>query len=75
MLFKRIKEGVDRRLRKEQIFLLRNILEQAREWRSGLYIHFVDFEKALWNIMRRYGMPNKTVRVIADMYKGRSPLP
>jgi len=78
MLLERIKEGVDRRLRKEDIFILRNISEQASEWRSGLYIHFVDFEKAfdsvyresLWNIMRSYGIPNKTVRVIAVMYKG-----
>jgi len=29
----------------EQIFILRNILEQANEWRAGLYVHFVDFEK------------------------------
>ena len=42
----------------EQIFILRNILEQANEWRVhvGLYIHFVDFEKAFDSIHRAYGI-------------------
>ena len=55
MLLERIRKGVDKKLRKEQagfrpkrskneqIFILRNILEQANEWREGLYAHFVDF--------------------------------
>ena len=80
MLLERIKRGVDKKLRKEQagfrskksttehIFILRNILEQANEWRVGPYVHFVDFEKAfdsvhresLWNIMKSYGIPHKT---------------
>ena len=42
-----------------------------------MYTHFVDFEKAfdsvhresLWNIMRSYGIPDKMVRVIADIYR------
>ena len=88
MLLERIKKGVDKKLRKkqagfqpnrsttEQIFSLRNILEQANECRAGLYAHFLDFEKAfnsvhresLWNIMRSYGIPDKMVRVIADIY-------
>lgn len=90
MLLERIKRGVDKELRKEQagfrskkstteqIFILRNILEQANEWRVGLYVHFVDFEKAfdsvhresLWNIMKSYGIPHKMVRVIAGIYQG-----
>ena len=45
---------------------------------EGLYIHFEDFGKAfysvhqesLWNIIRCYGIPNKVVRVTADMYEG-----
>ena len=53
MMLERIKIGIDKKLRKEQagfrlkrstteqIFMLRNILEQANEWRAGLYIHFV----------------------------------
>ncbi|KAL9959458.1 hypothetical protein ACROYT_G032784 [Oculina patagonica] len=90
MLLERIKRGVDKKLRKEQagfrskrsttepIFILRNILEQTNEWRTGLYVHFVDFEKAfdsvhresLWNIMKSYGIPRKMVRVIAGIYQG-----
>ena len=89
MMLERIKIGIDKKLRKEQagfrlkrstteqIFMLRNILEQANEWRAGLYIHFVDFEKAfdsvpresLWNIMRSHGIPGEMVRVIADIYE------
>ena len=77
MMLERIKIDIDKKLRKragrlrlkrsttEQIFILRNILEQANEWRAGLYIHFVDFEKgfdsvhreSLWNVMRSYGIP------------------
>ena len=90
MLLERMKRGVDKKLRMEQagfrpqrstteqIFILQNILEQANEWRAGLYTHFVDFEKAidsinresLWNIMRSYGIPHKMVRVIAGIYEG-----
>ena len=89
MMPERIKVGIDKKLRKEQagfrprrstteqIFILRNILEQANEWRAGLYIHFVDFEKAfhsvhresLWSITRSYGIPCKMVRVMADIYE------
>ena len=65
MLLKRIKKGVDKKLWKErggfrpkrstteQIFVLRNIIEQGNEWRAGLYVHFVvDFEKAFDSVHR-----------------------
>jgi len=72
----RIRRRIDYRLRKEQagfrsgsevteqIFILRNILEQVREWQAPLYIYFVNFESAfvsvhrkssLWVIMKQYG--------------------
>ena len=63
-MLERIKIGIDKKLRKrqagfrpkrsttEQMFILRNILEQANEWRAGPYIHFVDFEKALDSVHR-----------------------
>ena len=62
----------------EQIFLVGNILEEASEWRAGLYAHFVDYEKAfdsvhresLWNIMRSYGITDKMVRMTAGVYTG-----
>ena len=42
-----------------------------------MYAHFVDFENAfdsvhresLWNIMRSYGIPDKMMRVIVDIYR------
>ena len=51
----------------EQIFILRNIIEQSIEWQSSLCVNFVDFEKAfdsvhqdsLWKIMKTYGIPEK----------------
>ena len=61
MLLGRIKKGVDKNLRNEQagfrsttkqIFILRNILEQANGWRTSLYAHFVDFEKAFDSVHR-----------------------
>ena len=76
--------GIDHRLRKEQagfrsgrgtmeqIFILRNILEQVNEWQATLYINFVDFEKAfdsvhrngLWRIMSQYGIPQKVINIV-----------
>ncbi|XP_076101199.1 uncharacterized protein LOC143070989 [Mytilus galloprovincialis] len=64
MLIERIKEGIDKRLRNEQagfrpkrgtteqIFILRNILEQTNEWRAALIILFIDFEKAFDSVHR-----------------------
>ena len=59
VLLQRIRQGVDKRLTEEQagfrtgrsctdqIFVLRNIVEQSLEWNSSLNINFIDFEKAL----------------------------
>lgn len=84
----RIKIGIDKKLRPEQagfrqgkstteqIFILRNIIEQSIEWQSSLYINFIDFEKAfdsihrdsLWEIMRQYGIPGKIINIVKLMY-------
>ena len=89
ILINRIQTGVDSTLRKEQagfrrgrgtvdqIFILRNILEQANEWNATLYIHFVDFEKAfdsvhrvsLWTIMKKYGIPQKLIQMVKTLYQ------
>ena len=57
VLIDRIRDGVNSKLRDEQasfrsgrgrveqIFILRNIMEQVVEWQAALYITFVDFEK------------------------------
>ena len=64
MLLERIKNGVNKRLRKEQasfrpeitttnqIFILRNILEQANDWRAALNTHFVDVEQPFDSVHR-----------------------
>ena len=88
----RIYEAVDVILRKEQagfrkgrncteqIFALRNIIEQCTEWQRQLYINFVDFEKAfdsvhrdsLWRILRAYGIPAHMVNLIKSFYSNYS---
>ena len=88
ILIDRIKSGVDNRLRKEQagyrsgrgttdqVFILRNIIEQSHEWQSSLYLNFIDFEKAfdsvhrdsLWIIMKAYGIPLKIVELVKALY-------
>ena len=90
IIIERICIGIDHRLRKEQarfrsgrgtteqIFILRNILEQVNEWQVTLYINFVDFEKAfdsvhrngLWTIMSQYGIPQKIINIVKALYDG-----
>ena len=62
----------------EQIFILRNILEQANEWRGLIYTYFVDFEKkidsvhkeSLWAVMKSYGVQDMIIRAIRGIYEG-----
>ena len=88
VVIERIKEGIDTKLRceqagfrkgrgtTEQVFILRNIIEQSIEWQAPLYINFVDFAKAfdsldrsrLWKILRHYGIPSELVYLIKAMY-------
>ena len=90
MLLMRMQEGVENKLREEQaayrrgrgtteqIFILRNILEQSAEWQTPLYVGFIDFKKAfdsvrrdkLWNILRHYGIPDNFVNIIQELYDG-----
>ena len=61
----------------DQIFSLRNIIEQSTEWNAPLCIGFIDFNKAfdsihhetLWKILRHYGLPQKIVGLISVLYK------
>ena len=89
IIIDRIRNGIDRRLRKEQagyrtgrgtteqVFILRNIIEQVNEWQATLYMNFIDFEKAfdsvhhesLWIIMKKYGIPEKIVRMVKLFYE------
>ena len=89
VLIDRIRDGVNSKLRDEQagfrsgrgtveqIFILRNIIEQVVEWQATLYITFVDFEKAfdsvhresLWKIMESYGIPCKIIHMVQMLYE------
>lgn len=89
IIIDRIRKGVDHKLRKEQagyrsnrnttdqIFILRNIIEQSNEWQSSLYVNFIDFEKAfdsihresLWKIMKIYGIPMKIINIVKALYE------
>uniref|UniRef100_A0A0B7BKS6 Reverse transcriptase domain-containing protein n=1 Tax=Arion vulgaris TaxID=1028688 RepID=A0A0B7BKS6_9EUPU len=48
------------------------------KWKILLYMCFVDFEKAfdsidrksMWGILRNYGVPEKTVDIIRQLYEG-----
>ncbi|EPB73255.1 hypothetical protein ANCCEY_07650 [Ancylostoma ceylanicum] len=59
----------------EQIFSLRNIIEQCIEYRHSLCVNFIDFRKAfdsihrksLWAILRMYGIPQAFVDVFKSL--------
>ena len=92
VILNRLKNAVDPKLRDnqagfrrgrsctDQIATLRIILEQSLEWRSPLYVNFVDYEKAfdsvdrtsLWKLLRHYGVPDKIVSLIRNSYEGMS---
>ena len=88
----RIRDALDNKLRKEQagfrrgkgcmqqIFILRNIIDQCLEWNNPLFINYVDFRKAfdsihresLWRIMKYYGIPSKIISLVKMSYKNFS---
>ena len=60
----------------DQILTLRNIIEQSKEWKTPLYINFIDFKKAfdsihrdtLWKIVKAYGVPDEIVTLMKCFY-------
>ncbi|XP_016336376.1 uncharacterized protein LOC107684595 [Sinocyclocheilus anshuiensis] len=88
VLLRRLREAVDKKLREEQagfrcgrscndqIFILRNIIEQSLEFQQRLYINFIDFVKAfdsvdresLWCIARDFGIPERFVNMFWNLY-------
>lgn len=83
IIIRRISIAVDIKLRKEQagfrprlgcidqIFTLKNIIQQFTEWQRQLYINIIDFEKAfdsLWKIVRAYGIPQHLIDIIKSFY-------
>ena len=87
-MLKRLQSDVDEKLQEEQagfrhhsscneqIFTLRNIIEQSLEYKSLLIVHYVDFQKAfdyihrltLWKIIRTYGIPQKYIDIFKELY-------
>ena len=85
----RIQDVIDRKLRREQagfrkgrscldqIFALRNLIEQCDEFQRPLFLNFIDFEKAfdsvhrgsMWRLLRHYGVPEKIVEIIKLLYE------
>jgi len=88
VLLNRLNTEVDRLLREEQarfrhgrscseqIFTLRNIVEQCSEFQTPLFVNYVDFKKAfdsirresLWKILKLYGIPDKFINIFKSMY-------
>ena len=89
IIYNRIVQEADKLIRKEQagfrtnrscvdqINTLRIICEQCNEWRSTLYLLFIDFEKAfdslnrdyIWRTITKFGIPGKISRLIKLMYE------
>ena len=88
ILLNRLKDSIDLKLREqqagirsnrscsEQIFTLRNIIEQCTEFQQPIFLNFVEFKKAfdsihresLWKIAALYGIPQKYIKIIKKMY-------
>ena len=71
ILIERFKKGLEEKFRLEQagfrsgrrtsdqIFILKNIIEQCQEWQDPLYMNFIDFEKAFDSVrMQRNTLEN-----------------
>ena len=60
----------------EQVNTLRVVTEQAVEWRSPLYLLFIDFQKAfdsvsgaaIWRTLAKRGVPPNIIAMIISMY-------
>ena len=64
----------------EQIFTLRNIIEQTIEFQKSAIVSFIDFQKAfdsvhrpiLWKILGTYGIPEKYINILKALYQNSS---
>ena len=83
IILKRLQRVVDTKLREnqagfkegdscsEQIFALRNIVEQSIEYKLDTVINFIDFQKAfdsihrpsIWHILEYYGIPDQFILI------------
>jgi hypothetical protein len=89
IMLSRIQGPVDKVIRKEEagfrasiscidhINTLRIIIEQSMEWKTGLRVTFIDFEKAfnslnrkkICRILKEYGILHKIINLIKEMYQ------
>ena len=61
----------------DAIFVVRQIMEKARERGLRLHFNFIDFKaafdtiwrKALWMMLNKIGIPNKIVSILKSMYQ------
>ncbi len=63
----------------EQIFVLRQVIEQSLEYQQRISLNFIDFVKVhfdsvhretLWKIARAYGIPSRFVDIFRNLYQG-----
>ena len=60
------------------IFVVRQLVEEAREHGESLYVLFVDLRKAydsvprqaLWKVLEKYGVPEKILNVVKSFHEG-----
>ena len=89
VLLNRLRHAVDEHLREqqagfrsgrsciEQIFVLRQVIEQTLEYQRRLALNFIDFTKAfdsihrdtLWQIARSYGIPTHFIDLFRSLYQ------
>ena len=89
ILLERMKEIVERKLKESQygfrsgrgtvdaIFVIRMIIEKAKEKNLPLHFNFIDFQSAfdtvwrnaLWKMLLKIGVPTKYVNIIKFMYE------
>ena len=88
VMLQRLQDMIDDRLREEQsgfrkgrscceqMFTLRNIIEQCVEFQKPLHINFIDFKTAfdsihpesIWKIAHLYGIPEKFIKIFKNIY-------
>ena len=89
VLLNRMKSKIEEKIKESQygfrhgrgttdaIFIVRQLMEKARERKIDLHFNFVDFKsafdtiwrKALWKMLRSIGVENKIVNIIQQLYE------
>ena len=64
------------RVTTDAIFIIRQLIEKAKDHQIPLDFHFIDFKaafdtiwrEALWKMLLKIGIPNKLVEIIKNLY-------